>query len=111
MQVRSVYCSGCDRDVRVVATDGVPEDAQANVPEPELVCLELGDWCNGQLCPLGMAAPSAMVARLIRSGFPLDHLRIARGFCDACGLDNDLALYGKDMAACMVCGTSRAFTH
>ncbi len=52
-------------------------------------------------------APSAMVTRLIHSGLPLENLRTVRGHCDACGLDNDLALYGKDMAACLVCGTSQ----
>ena len=110
MGLRKVYCSGCDREVHVVATDAVHEDAQANVPEPEMVCLEIGAWCTGALCPLGAAEPNAMVARLIRNGLPLDHLRTARGFCEACGLDSDMALYGLNMAACLVCGTSRALT-
>lgn len=105
MKVQKMFCSGCDRDVHVVATDQVL-DAQANVPEPELVCLEIGEWCTGQMCPLGAAEPSAMVTRLIRNGLPLEHLRTTRGYCQACGLENDLALYGRNMAACLVCGTS-----
>ena len=106
MRVRKMFCSGCDRDVHVVATDAVHEDAQANIPEPELICLEIGEWCTGTMCPLGAAEPNAMVSRLIRNGLPLDHLKTTRGFCQACGLDNDMALYGRNMAACLVCGTS-----
>ena len=106
MRVRTMFCSGCDRDVQVVATDAVPEDAQANVPEPELVCLEIGDWCTGTMCPLGAAEPSSMVSRLIRNGLPMGHLRTRRAFCEACGLENEMALYGRNLAACLVCGTS-----
>jgi hypothetical protein len=107
MKQQQMFCSGCDRNVRVLVTDAVEEEPQANVRDQELVCLEIGDWCSGNLCPLGAAAPSAMVSRLIHSGISLDNLQTVRGHCEACGIDNDLALYGKDMAACMVCGTSR----
>lgn len=107
MKQQQMFCSGCDRNVHVLATDMVPDDAQANIHDPEIVCLEIGEWCTGNLCPLGAAAPSAMVTRLIHNGLALDHLTTVRGFCDACGMENDLALYGRDMAACLVCGTSR----
>lgn len=107
MKQTQMFCQGCDRHVRVLVTDAAEDDAQANVPDPELVCLEIGDWCSGSLCPLGAAAPSAMVTRLIHSGLPLDNLRSVRGHCVACELDAELALYGKDLAACMVCGTSQ----
>jgi hypothetical protein len=89
-------------------SDAGHDDAQANVHDPELVCLAIGDWCTGNLCPLGAAEPSAMVSRLIRSGVALDYLSTVRGFCAACCLMSDLALYGKDMAACTVCGTSQS---
>ncbi|MFN8575072.1 MAG: hypothetical protein U0132_23670 [Gemmatimonadaceae bacterium] len=108
MKPRDVFCSACDRDVRVLMTDAGHDDAQANVHDPEVVCLEIGSWCSGNLCPLGAAEPNAMVARLIRSGMSLEHLTMARGFCAACNLESDLALYGKDMAACVVCGTSQS---
>ena len=107
MKPREVFCSACDRDVRVLMNDAGHDDAQANVHDPEVVCLEIGDWCTGNLCPLGATEPNAMVSRLIRSGAPLDTLRIVRGFCDACNLAADLALYGKGLAACTVCGTSQ----
>ncbi len=107
MEVRTMYCSGCDHDVRVLMPDAAAEDPQANVPDAELVCMELGDWCNGALCPLGAAEPHAMVRRLIHEGMPLDHLRSARGWCDSCAMDGDFVLYAGQSAACTVCGTSR----
>lgn len=107
MQKQQMFCQGCERHVHVMVTDAAEDDAQANVPDPEIVCLEIGDWCSGSMCPLGATAPSAMVTRLIQSGVPMENLRTVRGHCDACGLDGELALYGKDLAACMVCGTSR----
>ena len=107
MEYRMMYCSGCDRDVRVLVTDHVLEDAQATVHDPELICAELGDWCTGGLCPLGAAEPHAMVRRLIHDGLPLDGLRLVRGWCESCEAVTDLALYGAGMAACTVCGTSK----
>jgi hypothetical protein len=88
--------------------DAGHDDAQANVHDPEVVCLEIGDWCSGRLCPLGAAEPNAMVSRLVRNGGSLEHLHIVRGYCRACCLEGDLALYGKEMAACTVCGTSQS---
>lgn len=108
MKPRQVFCSACDRDVRVLMNDSGHDDAQANVHDPEVVCLEIGDWCTGNLCPLGAAEPSAMVSRLIRSGLPLDNLTLGRGFCAACNLESEVAFYGKDLAACVVCGTSQS---
>jgi hypothetical protein len=107
MDYRTMYCSGCDRDVRVVLTDRADGDAQANVHDAEIICMELGDWCNGSLCPLGAAEPHAMVRRLIQEGLPLEHLRRARGWCDACGLESEFVLYASQAAACTVCGTSK----
>lgn len=105
---QQMFCQGCERHVHVMVTDAAEDDAQANVPDPEIVCLEIGDWCSGSMCPLGATAPSAMVTRLIQSGEPLENLRTVRGHCDACGLESDLALYGRDLAACTVCGTTRS---
>lgn len=107
MEIRTMYCSGCDHDVRVLLPDDASVDPQANVHDAELICMELGDWCNGALCPLGAAEPHAMVRRLINEGLPLDHLPGARGWCDACWMESDFVLYASQSAACTVCGTSR----
>lgn len=106
MEIRTMYCSGCDRNVRVLLPDGAEGYPQANVHDVELICMELGDWCNGALCPLGAAEPHAMVRRLIQEGLSLDHLRKAPGWCDACGMESEFVLYASQSAACTVCGTS-----
>ena len=107
MNVTTMYCSGCDRNVAVVVTEPAPDDAQANVAAAELACLEVGTHCTTCLCPLGKAEPEAMVHRLVRHGLPTDQLTRVRGECDACGLDTELALIGENRAACLVCGTTR----
>ncbi len=108
MKPQYMFCNGCQRHVQVVVTDPVEDDTQANVHDPEMICLEIGEWCSGSLCPLGAAAPGAMVARLIHAGEPTDALVVVRGHCEACGLETDLALFGRDQAACTVCGTAVA---
>jgi len=107
MKPQMVYCSGCDRNVQVLLEDAGHDDAQASVHDPEIICLEIGDWCTGALCPLGAAEPNAMVSRLIRSGLPMDYVAFQLGFCEACGMTSTMALYGQNMEACTVCGTTR----
>jgi hypothetical protein len=103
----TVYCSGCDRNVQVLMEDPGHDDAQASVHDPEIICLEIGEWCTGALCPLGAAEPTAMVSRLIRNGLPLDHVGFELAFCEGCGMTSTMAMYGLDMEACTVCGTTR----
>jgi len=108
MKVQKMYCSGCDRDVPVLIGDAVDHETQANVQDPTLVCLEIGDWCTGAMCPLGAAEPSAMVSRLVRSGESLEGLTLVHAWCSVCERETDLALYGGDKAACTECGSNVA---
>ncbi len=50
MRTRTYYCSACDREVEViVGDDGNPLDtAIQGAP----VCLDHGERCTGELCPL-----------------------------------------------------------
>jgi hypothetical protein len=107
MNVTTMYCSGCDREVPIVVTDAAGDDAQANVTGSERVCLGVGTHCTESLCPLGTTDPAAMVHRLIRHGLPTEHLAKATGACDACGLETEFALVGETLASCLVCGTTR----
>ena len=51
MEVRTAYCSACDRNVRVVLKPGA--DTADTPPEAsDLVCLEHGEDCTGDMCPL-----------------------------------------------------------
>lgn len=45
MDVTTAYCSACDQDVRVVRAPGSDDPH-------DLVCLEYGERCTGELCPL-----------------------------------------------------------
>jgi hypothetical protein len=51
MEVRTAYCSACDRNVRVVLKPGADDEGQA--PEAsDLICLEHGETCTGDMCPI-----------------------------------------------------------
>lgn len=45
------YCSGCDRKVRVVVDPRVVAAGREPTAD-DLICLEHGDTCTGDLCPL-----------------------------------------------------------
>jgi hypothetical protein len=57
LHARLAYCSGCDRKVRVVVNPRVLKEGREPT-ENDLICLEHGDSCTGDLCPL-FDVPSA----------------------------------------------------
>ena len=101
---RQVFCSACDREVRVLMAEPTLTDGQATLPDAEVVCLEIGEKCTGNFCPIGAAAPDAMVGRMLRNGLPLAGLRTVRKVCPSCGLEADLVLYRGNRAVCSTCG-------
>jgi hypothetical protein len=71
MEIHLAYCSGCDRQVKVVVN---PEVVRAG-REPtaaDLICLEHGTACTGQLCPI-FGVPSEEMER--RHGSLLEKAR------------------------------------
>lgn len=56
------YCSGCDRKVRVVVNPRVAREGREPTAE-DLICLEHGDTCTGDLCPLFDVPSTEMKAR------------------------------------------------
>jgi hypothetical protein len=104
MDNRQLYCGACDREVRVLITEAPSADGQATVQDAELVCLEIGKYCTGTMCPLGAAEPSAMVGRIIRNGIPLDTLETVHATCPTCEAETEIILYGNGKASCSVCG-------
>jgi hypothetical protein len=69
------YCSGCDRQVRVIVNPAVLREGR----EPttgDLICLEHGDSCDTHLCPL-FNVPSAEMKE--RYGKLLDDARARLG--------------------------------
>lgn len=110
MKTQELFCSACDRAVRVMITDAPSMEGEATLHDDEVICLELGTQCTGTLCPIGAAAPNAMLGRLIRNGLPLDGLHTVRSLCPSCGLETEMALYGDGRAACTVCGSPARWT-
>lgn len=110
MKSHQLFCSACDREVRVMITDAAPIEGQATLHDEEVVCLEIGEQCTDSLCPIGAAAPNAMVGRIIRNGLPLDGMRTVRSLCPSCGLENEMVLYGEGRAACTACGSPARWT-
>jgi hypothetical protein len=91
-------------------TDAPSLEAQPTLRDEEMVCLDIGEQCTGALCPIGTAAPNAMVGRIMRNGLPLDRVRMVRSLCPSCGLENDMVLYGQGRAACTTCGSPARWT-
>jgi hypothetical protein len=56
------YCSACDRQVRVAVNPKVILEGRTPT-EDDLVCLEHGDTCTGDLCPLFNVPTEEMKAR------------------------------------------------
>lgn len=106
MKNAQLFCSACDRQVKVMISEAPLHEGQATLHDEEVVCLEIGDKCTGALCPLGAVEPNAMVARIVRNGLPTDGLRTVRAVCPSCGVEAEIALYGRGRASCTVCGTS-----
>lgn len=53
MEVRTAYCSACDRNVRVMVKIGASDTGEPDTHDPsDLVCLEFGESCTGDMCPL-----------------------------------------------------------
>ena len=61
MKIRTAYCSARDRDVRVVVRGEMEDPPALEWPGSEdplrpgpadLICLEYGESCTGDLCPL-----------------------------------------------------------
>lgn len=108
MTNHEMYCSACDRQVRVLITAAPIYDGQAPIHEEELVCLEIGTKCTGNLCPISAAGPNEMVRRVIRNGIPLETLNTVTAKCPLCEETAEIVLYGDSRAVCATCqGVSR----
>lgn len=105
MKNHQLYCSACDRQVRVLITEAPVYEGHAPLHGEELVCLDIGAKCTGNLCPLGAAAPSEMVRRVMRNGVPLEVLNTVTARCPGCGEETEVVLYGEGRAMCSLCQT------
>ena len=108
MKPQKIFCSACDREVSVVFTDEpLNAGGQATIPDPELVCLEMGVRCNGALCPVTAVSGEAMGVRVAKSGMRPDQHSTIRAVCDGCKRETDLMVTRGGYATCSECGTTR----
>ena len=105
MKLQVAYCSACDHEVRIALPDQpVVPDGQASVPDPEIVCLEIGSSCTGAMCPIGAQPPSVMKARLVKSGLkPVLQPLVARA-CERCQTVTSFAVIDTMYGTCTQCG-------
>jgi hypothetical protein len=104
MKAQTMFCSACDRDVRVVLTEEPVYDGHAPLPDVEFVCLEIGERCTGSMCPLCALPPDVMEERLARSGLDEGRLRRINAECASCGQTTELVLTRRGVALCTACG-------
>lgn len=106
MKTQTAYCSACDREVKIVITDEPSHDGHANLHDSEVVCLEIGHECTGNLCPVGAMPPTVMAARLVRNGLvaALEQGIVVR--CEACGVVAAHMIIDRTYMTCTECGAT-----
>ncbi len=103
MKTHKVFCSACDRDVNVVITDEPSQDGHANLHDAEVVCLEIGERCTGNLCPIGAAPPTVMAARLVHNGLQTAMHPLIPLTCEKCDGVTTHVLIDGHFATCTEC--------
>ena len=107
MREMTMFCSARDQDVRIIVTDEAVHDGQAPVLDPEMICLEIGEQCTGNLCPVCAIPVYAMDARLAKSGLRPDIHRKIRGFCESCDRETELVVSFGGFVSCTECSATR----
>lgn len=110
-ETRKTYCTHCQKEVVVAITPAPPRSGHANLPDhEEVVCLDFGDKCDGDVCPLSHYRPVVMGVRLAKSGLrPEEEWQTVRAQCEGCGQVSDLEVVDKDTAYCTLCGTTNTW--
>jgi hypothetical protein len=111
MDTHLAYCSACDQEVRIAVKPLPLHGGQANLADDgEIVCLEFGEKCTGQFCPM-FGLPSVMMGvRLARSELRSEGWKIVKGLCDGCNQVTEMQLIDRTHAFCTVCHTTNACT-
>jgi hypothetical protein len=107
--IRTTYCSHCEKDVEVTLSPGTPRDGHATIRDRgELVCLDFGEECDGCVCPLAQLRPVVMGVRLARSGLREEWTTV-RAQCEACAQVSDLKVLDREHAFCALCGATNTW--
>ena len=106
---RKTYCLHCQKEVLVAITPAAPRGGQAMVQDhDEVVCLDFGAKCDGEVCPLSRFRPVVMGVRLARSGLREEWTTV-RAQCEGCGQVSDLKVLDREHAFCVLCGTTNTW--
>jgi len=109
VETQKTYCTHCQKEVDVVVSPGSHRDGQASLPDSdEVVCLDFGDECDGEVCPLSRFRPVVMGVRLARSGLREEWTTV-RAQCEGCGQVADLKVLDREHAFCVICGTTNTW--
>lgn len=112
METKLAYCSARDQMVRVAWTEAPTHLGHANLPDgPMLVCLDYGERCTGELCPMLGQKKILMAVRLARSGLKEEAWDRFRGVCEACGDLTDLQVLDSSYVYCPECGSTSRWVH
>ncbi len=108
MESQPTYCPQCDKTVRVTWTSSVAHETHATIPDGgKLLCFDVGEDCEGMICPLSGNSTLLMGVRLARSGevpyevWPHDLLK-----CRGCGRKTGMEVLDSGHAFCPICGTT-----
>lgn len=110
METHKVFCSACDRDVQIVITDQPSQDGHANLHDAEAVCIEVGEHCTGNLCPIGATSPTVMAARLVHNGLQTVMHPLVSLTCVECDRVTTHVTIARHNATCTECGTTTGRT-
>jgi hypothetical protein len=105
-----MHCSARDQDVHVIVTDDPMHDTQASVHDSELICLEIGEKCSGNMCPICAVPAEVVDVRLAKSGLRPEVRRKIVGHCPACDRDTELLVSSGGYVTCTECETTRRWT-
>jgi hypothetical protein len=70
METHVIYCSACDREVKVVyPMTPEPTDSAGRAVDPSGICMDYcSKSCTGSLCALFSLPPAQMLEKLLESG-------------------------------------------
>jgi len=110
-ETKKTYCTHCQKEVLVAISPAAPRDGQATLPgHDEVVCLDFGDECDGEVCPLSRFRPVVMGVRLARSGLrDAGEWKTFRAQCEGCGQVAELEVLDMEHAFCPLCGTTNTW--
>jgi hypothetical protein len=108
-ETQKTYCTHCQKEVLVAISAAPPRGGQANLPDhDEVVCLDFGCECDGEVCPLSLLRPVVMGVRLARSGLR-EEWKTVKGQCEACGQVSELEVLDMEHAYCTLCGSTNSW--